>query len=86
MIRINLLRKQPEPLKDGEKIYLSKMMMNAYNLGLQAGEARAYGKVCDLLKVKEIQFSSLLNRSRIGDHVPDPFDSVLHGSIHTKKG
>lgn len=85
MIRINLLRKQPEPLKDGERIIINAMMMNAYRLGLRAGEERGYMRVCELLKAKELQFYSLSNRSRITDHVPDPFSSVLRGGIPTKK-
>ncbi len=45
MIRINLLRPQPKPLTDGEKVYLDAMLLNAYRMGIAQGESNMAARV-----------------------------------------
>ena len=45
MIEINLLRPQPEPLTESERILLEGMLMNAYRQGIAQGEQNMAAKV-----------------------------------------
>lgn len=44
-IHINLLRKQPAPLTEGERKMLDAMIMNAYRQGIAQGERNMAAKV-----------------------------------------